>query len=67
MKIVKFKDGRYGIRKGIYPFYLFYNINNNDFWEKRKYSYFNNACKVNNLEMAKVYLDNLTDLGEPVE
>jgi len=65
MKIVKFKDGTYGVRKGCWLFgYSFVSTNNPDFWYSNPdtiYPY----CRFRTIEDArKVY--NMLKLGHEV-
>lgn len=64
MKIVKFKDGRYGIRKGII-FYKFLDIQKYNYWWRRK-EHIEIRAK-GTLDEVKKALDIVTDNGVEVK
>lgn len=75
MKIVKFKDGKFGVRKTIFPFFLYEFLdadNPKQFWSIKEFiGYY---CKVNTKEEAEQMLSKhleflktiSTDNGTPV-
>jgi len=66
MKIVKFEDGRYGIRKKSYGVYRFLDLQTGlNFWWSQDCEYFN-CCKGNYEEVKKAYLE-INDPGKPIE
>lgn len=62
IKIVKFKDGKYGIRKGVFNF-SFKELSG-DYWWTRNSGFFS-ECKGNLKEVEKAW-NNLFDYGEVV-
>ena len=66
MKIVKFKDGRYGVRKSciFIDFYLDLVSYDTNWWTTR--SKWMKDCK-GTLEECRKALDNITDKGIPIE
>lgn len=75
MKIVKFKDGKFGVRKTIFPFFLYEFLDAkkpNLFWSIKEFIRY--YCKVNTKEEAEQMLSKhleflktiSTDNGTPV-
>ena len=50
MKIVQFEEGRFGIRKGIWPFYRYKLMGSDNCWRFRNSSLFTHSCKSHNIE-----------------
>lgn len=66
MKVVRFRDGRYGLRSGFWPFYSFVDLKQSYYkWEKGS-EYFFVRCK-GSLEDALRAYHNLVDNGESVD
>jgi len=69
MKIVKFEDGFYGIRKfSIFYFrYVYLDIKSRGgWWRPRKSEFFLNSCKNDDLEHVKKCFAMLKDKGTPI-
>ena len=64
MKIVKFKDGTYAIRKGWRFNYQYKDLNGKYWWSKNERDFFP-MCKGNREDIEMLYLQ-LTDVGEVV-
>jgi beta-lactamase class D len=66
VKLIKFKNGNFGIRKGgWFTGYLFKDFKNERFWWSIDSTYFED-CKTDE-ETARRIFNNLTDLGEVIE
>jgi len=73
MKLVKFKDGTFGIRKGFFPFYSFKDFDypvggkiiQHGYWRGLGSNFISN-CRTTEEEARKVF-SMLTDKGEVVE
>lgn len=66
MKLVKFKDGMFGIRKGNwFSGYKFLDIRNNKFWWTIKCDYYLD-CHGEEQQVRNLY-SSMVDLGEVVE
>lgn len=65
MKIVKFKNGRYGIRRGFFGFYQFKDLRNQPYWWRKSNRYIY-ECQTHDFERVKEIFYILTDIGVPV-
>lgn len=64
MKIVKFKDGSYGIRKGVLFFYSYLDLFNQSYWWH--FGYKTMAYCRGTLEECEKLYNLMTDKGEPI-
>ena len=64
MKLVKFRDGTYGVRKGFWPFYMFKDFRASRFWWTADSEYFHD-CKTEDIETARRASN--PDYGEVVD
>lgn len=65
MKLVKFKDGKFGVRKGFWPFYLYRDFDSPRLWWGNKSVHFRD-CKTDE-HTARQSLLNYGDNGEVVK
>lgn len=69
MKIVKFKDGTFGVRKGFFWHYQYLDVSSESYWWNST-KYINTYAKVPSLEEAETMLVNqkpqVKDRGTPV-
>lgn len=68
MKIVQFKDGRYGIRTGNWLFgYRYLDFKNpNLMWSGRRFGLYYDDCTVEDYKAAQRMFNIFTDKGTPV-
>ena len=66
MKLVKFKNGTYGVRKGFWPFYAFYDFTNTGFWWNND-SKFWHDCQTTDEQRARDFVKDHNDYGEVIK
>lgn len=68
MKIVKFHDGKYGIRKGFHWWTGYeYKDLEHGYWWSVGCSEFQKSCKSSDLELVQKILTEMTDKGKPID
>lgn len=63
MKLVKFRDGKYGVRRGWLTFKFFDFTGGGCWWPLNKYPEFASSCRVEK-QKAKKFIEHATDMGE---